>query len=109
MAGKFCDVCEKDDIGIAGVASSSLGAFSFAFCPICAAMGAEPKFMIEATIETCNGIENIREGMLLAYYDSATDTYIDKRTGHIPIQLKDGIIFETRAEMVKYIESKESK
>ncbi len=103
MAGKFCDVCDKDDMGIAGVASSGLGPVSFAYCPICSAMGAEPKFMIEVTIEGCGGsIKNIREGVQLTYYNSETDSYIDKREGDIPITLKSGEAFKTRSELVRY-------
>ena len=40
-----CDVCNRD--GVIGVASSSLGAISFAFCAECCAKPAEPRFMFE--------------------------------------------------------------
>ena len=39
MAGATCDVCGGPSIG---VASSSLGAISFAYCAECNAVGAEP-------------------------------------------------------------------
>lgn len=102
MAGKFCDVCGKDDIGIAGVVSSQLGPMSFAYCPLCLIMGAEPKFMMDSAIESCGGIDNVHKGLLLTYYDMETDSYIDKREGAIPIQLIDGREFKMRSEFVAY-------
>lgn len=44
MAGDTCDVCSKPSIG---VASSSLGAVSWAFCQECANKPAEPLCMFE--------------------------------------------------------------
>ena len=42
MSGDTCDVCKKPSVG---VASSSLGAVSWAFCSECAHMPAEPECM----------------------------------------------------------------
>lgn len=42
MAGSKCDVCEKPSIG---VASSSFGPVSFAFCEECSRNGAEPEWI----------------------------------------------------------------
>lgn len=44
MAGDTCDVCERPSVG---VASSSLGAVSWAFCAECAAKPAEPTCMFD--------------------------------------------------------------
>jgi len=105
MAGKYCDVCGKDDLPT-GVRSSALGPMSFAFCDICLVMGAEPNYWVEALIECCDGLKNVNTKMLLTYYDRETDSYIDKREGNIPIILKDGTEFKTRSEFINKMENK---
>lgn len=47
-----CDVCGTTE-NIAGVASSSLGAFSACFCKECLSKGAEPLWAIEYHMEGC--------------------------------------------------------
>lgn len=96
MAGKECDCCYKDDMETV-VGSSVLGAASFAYCPICIAMAAEPKFMVDATIEIL-GLDNISKNVNLTYYDQDTDSYKDVREGDIFITLKDGTKIKTREE-----------
>ena len=100
MAGDTCDVCLKSDVKIAGVASSSLGAMSFAFCGVCLAMRAEPKYWVYSAIEAIGGIENVHENVCLTYYDIKTDGYVDVRDGPQSIKLKDGRKFTTRKELI---------
>ena len=106
MSGKVCDVCRKKDLPTF-VCSSSLGAISFAYCEICHPMGAEPRGLIEGTIEMVGGIDKVSEFVSLTYYDQSSDSYIDKRLGNIPIKLNDGTEIKTRSDMIK--KSKEKK
>lgn len=57
MAGDICDVCGKPSIG---VASSSLGAISWAFCSECARKPAEPlcmfSYMFDDVSDNGNGL-----------------------------------------------------
>lgn len=46
-----CDVCQSDK-DIAGVASSTMGAFSLCFCKTCIKENAEPYFMFEYTLDS---------------------------------------------------------
>jgi hypothetical protein len=105
MAGNICDVCGKKDLPTF-VCSSSLGAISFAYCEICHPMGAEPRGLIEGTIEMIGGIDKLNNHVSLTYYDQLSDSYIDKREGNIPIKLNDGTEIKTRSEMVKYLNQK---
>jgi hypothetical protein len=54
-----CDVCKQNEA--LGVASSALGPCSWAFCQQCLDAHAEPAVMIAATIEGCDGAENVAE------------------------------------------------
>ena len=59
MAGDVCDVCGHQ--GNTQVACSTLGAFSFAYCPRCLEANAEPKWMLELTIDVCGGSEQMAD------------------------------------------------
>lgn len=48
-----CEVCNRQ--GVIGVASSSMGAISFAFCLECAQQPAEPEFMFTFTYHSTGG------------------------------------------------------
>lgn len=101
MAGIVCDVCLKKDIPT-NVHSSRLGAASFAYCEICDAMGAEPRFVLEA-IAGIDGdrLDRVHECVCLTYYDKSSDSYVDMREGPQNIELTDGRKFKTRSELVK--------
>lgn len=101
MAGKICDCCNKSDM-VVFVHSSGLGAWSFAYCYVCDSMGAEPKFIVDATVETL-GLKNISKKCLLTHYDSLTDSYKDIREGDLIINFKDGTRLKTRKEAIKKI------
>lgn len=58
MSGSACDVCDGPTLI---VASSALGAISFAYCSRCAATGAEPYWMLVTTIALCGGIDQVAE------------------------------------------------
>jgi hypothetical protein len=75
-----CDVCQRNDQKIAGVASSALGPFSLMYCEPCARNGAEPKEMIEATIEDLGGIDNIHKSYLnsITYFEDGE--YLSMKT-----------------------------
>lgn len=104
---KTCDVCGQKDF-YAGVASSSLGAFSNAFCTICLQMGAETEGMVRATVECCGGLDKVSKHAGLTYFDKEKDSYIDFRTGEIiPVVFKDGTEFKTRSECVKELVKRE--
>jgi len=71
MAMPFCDVCGRDAIG---VASSSLGAVSWAFCQECARKPAEPACMFQYMYhDVSDHGEGLREEMNDFY------TWIDGR------------------------------
>lgn len=99
MAGDICDCCNKSDLKVK-VLCSALGAWSFAYCNICYSMGAEPKFMVDGTVETL-GLNNIDKNVLLTYYDSSTDSYKDVRKGDVLIIFKDNTKIKTRDEVIK--------
>lgn len=67
-----CECCDRDDQPIAGVACSALGAFSLRYCKECLTRGAEPKGMIQFTVEQCDGLQNIRKEVLesVTYYEN---------------------------------------
>ena len=101
---KTCDVCGHNEF-YAGVACSGLGAFSCAFCQICIGMAAEMIFMIEGTIESCNGIENVHVDMPLIYFDKEKDSYIDYRNKEaVTIKTTTGKEFEKRSDYIDYQE-----
>jgi len=102
MAGDTCDVCGKDDFRV-NVCSSVLGAMSFAFCPICLLMVAEPRYWVNAAVEVAEGVEHINPEVILTYYDHTTDTYQDVRHGLQKIKFKDGREFTTRRQAVKIL------
>lgn len=54
-----CDVCQREGSG--HVVCSSLGAFSLNYCSECLKSGAEPKAFVDALLEDCGGLENIRD------------------------------------------------
>lgn len=62
MAELECNVCGKPAVG---VASSALGAISFAFCVDCLKQPAEPIYMFETTAWTCGN--NVHEGVRAMY------------------------------------------
>jgi hypothetical protein len=97
-----CQICGSKHL-IAGVACSPLGPFSFNYCQICLAMGAENKGMIEATVEICGGIENVHPGLSLTFFDQIEDVYKDFRTGNIiPITMRDGESFLTKSDFMEF-------
>jgi hypothetical protein len=53
MAGDKCDVCGRSPT--VGVASSALGAVSWAFCSECLNKPAEPEVMFQTTADTTGG------------------------------------------------------
>ena len=55
MAGDLCDCCRRSEQKVLGVASSGLGAISFAFCAECIHMDAEPEMMFEFMWDMCDG------------------------------------------------------
>ena len=71
-----CEVCNKNDVPCT-VASSTLGAFSFNYCQICNAIGAEPA-----------GMQDIA-GLYITY-NSNDDSYYDTSDNLLPIQTKKG-------------------
>jgi hypothetical protein len=58
MSGSICDVCRGPSIG---VASSGLGAISFAYCTRCAQAGAEPYGMLVGAVADCDGVHGCAE------------------------------------------------
>ena len=54
---RLCDVCHKEPV--VGVASSGLGPVSWGYCSACLGRYAEPAIMIAATIDGCDGLENV--------------------------------------------------
>ena len=98
--GVQCDVCKHDDMP-GHVVSSKLGAMSLYYCEVCIALGAEPDWGIEATIETCGGMQNVHPELGLVTFDYTEDMYLDRNTGHhFAIPFKDGTKYETRSEAV---------
>jgi hypothetical protein len=66
-----CDVCVREVDEIVGVAASCLGPVSFAFCRECLNNSAEPKDMIEFTIDSCGGLDEVRPEVLdsITYFE----------------------------------------
>ena len=54
----ICQVCKTEPA--IGVAASSLGPFSIAYCRPCLSIGCEPLDAIEATYEMCGGKEQTK-------------------------------------------------
>ena len=101
----ICDVCGYANHFV-GVYTSALGAMSFGFCGICLSMRAEPKWMVDSTIDLCGGLDRVNEDANLTYYEKETDRYKDVREGYFPIKIKSGQQFRTRAAMVKHLAMK---
>lgn len=101
-ADNKCECCGHDDLP-AGVASLSHAAMSIMWCHVCIKHGAEPKWVYEVLFDTLPcGMAN--EG--LAYYEPADDTYRSVKTGEIiPVSMADGSKFNTRAEVVQYVQA----
>ena len=83
-----CNVCNKSDLPTQ-VLCSGLGGMSFNYCELCGALGAEPIV-----------------GGGCTSYSSCDDSYYDSSDNHLPIKLKNGEVFNTRGEYVKYKYSK---
>ena len=68
-----CNICNRERETF--VASSALGAVSFAYCNECLNREAEQKGLIQGTIEMLNG--DVADWVLnLTYFDTKTETYI---------------------------------
>jgi hypothetical protein len=99
-----CEICGGTEF-IAGVASSFLGAISFNHCSICLAMTAQPKWLVEFTVENCGGLENVHPDLELIYFDKENDVYKSLRSGEeVPIELKDGRKLRTKQEYLDFVE-----
>ena len=61
-----CDICGSEKY-YAGVASSALGPFSYAYCQVCLRMNADTWGMVKATIDSCGGIDKVGAGLI--YFD----------------------------------------
>lgn len=105
-----CECCNGSDF-IVGVASSDLGAWSFNWCQICLAVGANPKFFMNATIESCGGIDKVSEDVALIYYDSEQDGYVNMREPDklVSIALKDGSEYTNKTKLVAELKRREKK
>lgn len=58
MAGDICDCCGV--FKTIGVASSTLGPISFAYCKRCLQFGAEPFWLVKGFVyEMCNGWDTV--------------------------------------------------
>jgi hypothetical protein len=103
-----CECCNGNDF-IAGVASCGIAAFSFNWCQICLAVGANPKFIIDGSIESCGGLDKVHEDVALIYYDPDKDQYINLREPDKPvtITLKDGMEFTNKTELVLELKRRE--
>lgn len=69
-----CECCMRQG-EIAGVASSSLGPLSLAYCRECLDAGAEPKWLIENTIVCCSGRSHMSAGWDSAIQFFENDAY----------------------------------
>ena len=70
---KDCQCCGREN-GEMIVASSALGAVSYAYCVECAMCYAEPLGMLNAVYEMCEG--DVAKWMLdVKYYDEKTKSY----------------------------------
>lgn len=98
--GRICECCGQGD-HLSGVASSGVGAFSILWCSVCIAMGAEPKWALEAVGEPGEVMEGVYIGYWglkgTHYFDG--ESYRDYNTNEIaPIRFNDGREFTTRGE-----------
>jgi len=75
-----CEICGHSD-HIVGVAASALGAFSFNFCGICLSMRAEPKWMVDATVELCGGLDKVNKH---AIRGAVVKHLAEKYPDHVP-------------------------
>ena len=74
---KDCQCCGREDSNLI-VASSALGAVSFAYCVECNRNYAEPLGMLNAVYESCGG--DVAEWMLdVKYYNPKTQFYMPYR------------------------------
>lgn len=62
MAGAKCDVCKEGES--IGVACSTLGPISMAYCMDCIAAQAEPPWLIASTIWQCGGRDKVASWVL---------------------------------------------
>ena len=99
-----CDICGHND-HFAGVASSSLGPISLAFCGICVGMRAEQKFMIDMVYDPEMGnfrAQYPKESWV--YYEKERDAYINYGTSEVMvIQFKGGKEAKTRSGAVEIL------
>lgn len=65
-----CQVCNQAES--IGVACSSLGAISLSYCQRCSVNYAEPKDLIQFTIDDCGGLENVRDDVknTVSYFEN---------------------------------------
>ncbi len=100
MSGLTCDCCGKEDYH-AAVASSSLGAVSFSYCVVCAAMGAEPEGILKS----------MKKGGMFDYncvfYKNGSYYDLDKNELQL-IKLNSGEEFKTRQEVIDHWNSKKN-
>ena len=75
-------ICQCCNINISiGVACSSLGAFSLAYCADCLKHNAEPKDIVSATIESVGGLKNLAGWVKdLTYYENGEYYSVQKNT-----------------------------
>lgn len=73
MDDLVCDVCGRE---ATGVASSSLGGISFAYCQECLDRGAEPLPMWHNTIWCVGGWHQIRTELVLSACSWFQDQYV---------------------------------
>ena len=77
-----CECCKRDGVEILGVASSSLGPMSLAFCRECLENRAEPKWMLEFVRDEDNWRIHL-EGFWEAY------TFYEDGTYHPAVEIRD--------------------
>lgn len=82
VSGSVCDVCERTDQEVVGVASSSLGPMSFAWCRECLQHCAEPKWMLEFVRDQDNW--RVHLAGFWEHYE-----YFENGSYHPAIELKD--------------------
>lgn len=92
-----CEICGHDDLET-NVFASGLVPISFNYCRICGELEALPKFLLE-------------DGIIIGlYYDKKTDTYKQSMTHEtFPLELMNGMIFQTRSEFARFLKEKEGK
>lgn len=62
MTEQRCDVCGRD--GWVAVGASPLAAMSLAYCTECLQQGAEPEWLVAATVECCGGAQHVHPEVL---------------------------------------------